>query len=68
MLYNNHVMPVVIMMVVMLGLHHHHISLVADNDGVSLGKRSKCQDSGTNYNNFHIHCIRSAMQLTAIPI
>jgi hypothetical protein len=67
-LNNNHVMPVVIMMVVMLGMHHHHISLVSDNDGVSLDKRSKCQDSGTNYNNFHIPCIRSTVQLTAIPI
>jgi hypothetical protein len=27
-LYNNHVMPVVIMMVAVLGMHHHHISLV----------------------------------------
>jgi hypothetical protein len=67
-LYNNHVIPVVIMMVVMLGMHDHHISLVSDNDGVSLDKRSKCQESGTNYNNFHIHCIRWPAQLTAIPI
>jgi hypothetical protein len=54
-IYNDHVMPVVIMMV--FGMHHH-ISLVSNHDFVSLYEGCKCQKSGKKKQNFHCHRIR----------
>ena len=65
-LYDDHMMPVIVMMVI-LGMDHH-ISFVADNHRVGPHEGGKRKERGKNNRKFHCHHIRSPQQSPGIPL